>query len=263
MAGLRKLFADRSFKVATMIAEFDSPGIGHILKGAGLDFVFLDLEHSGFGIDTAKRVLRYLQAAELPALVRPPSKDYHHIARALDAGAEGLMLPMVASRQECETILKYMKYVPLGERGVGLSMAHDDYTGGAVLPKLKALNERNAMVALIETAEGVENIDDIARVRGVDALWVGHFDLSCSLGVPGEFDSPKFRSAIRRVVKAAADAGKPLGRLSPSVADGVKQHKAGFTMICYSGDSWLLQVAAREGAAALRAKCKGGPGDEK
>ena len=256
MAGLKKLFADRKFKVATMIAEFDSPGIGHILKGAGLDFAFFDLEHSGFGIDTAKRVLRYLQAAGLPALVRPPSKDYHHIARALDVGAEGLMLPMVGSREECETILKYMKYVPLGGRGVGLGMAHDDYAHGPVLQKLATLNERNVMVPLIETAEGVENIDEIARLDGVDALWVGHFDLSCSLGIPGEFDSAKFKNAIKRVVKAAADAGKPLGRLVPDVADGVKQYKAGFTMLCYSGDAWLLQAAAREGADALRAKCK-------
>jgi len=256
VAGLRKLFADRNFKVATMIAEFDSPGIGHIVKGAGIDFAFLDLEHSGFGIDTCKRMLRYLQAADVPTVVRPPSKDYHHIARALDVGAEGLMLPMVGSRQECEQILRYMKYEPLGGRGVGLSMAHDDYTGGAVLPKLKALNERSCMVPLIETADGVENIEEIAGLKGVDALWVGHFDLSCSLGIPGEFDSPKFKAALKRVVKAAAAAGKPLGRLVPNVADGVRQHKAGFTMLCYSGDAWLLQAALRDGVDALRAKCK-------
>ena len=113
-----------------------------------------------------------LSRAALFARVNPINADSRREVEAVLArGARVLMLPMVASRQECETILKYMKYVPVGERGVGLSMAHDNYMGGPVLPKLKGLNERNAMVALIETAEGVENIDDIAhKVKSALAL---------------------------------------------------------------------------------------------
>jgi 2-dehydro-3-deoxyglucarate aldolase/4-hydroxy-2-oxoheptanedioate aldolase len=104
--------ADRDLKVGHFIVEFATPGIGQIIKAAGCDFALLDTEHSGFGYETMKSMLRYMQAAELPAIVRVPSKAYHHIARAADMGAEGIMVPMVNSAQEARQILDAMKYVP-------------------------------------------------------------------------------------------------------------------------------------------------------
>ena len=92
----RALLSRSPVPLGTMIGEFDTPGIGHIAKAAGLDYVFLDLEHSGFGLGDLKRLLVYFQAAGLPVMVRPPSKSGHHISRALDAGAEALLMPMVA-----------------------------------------------------------------------------------------------------------------------------------------------------------------------
>ena len=156
-----------------------------------------------------------MQAADLPAIVRVPSKAYHHIARACDMGAEGVMLPMVASADEAKKILQSMKYYPEGGRGVALQVAHDDYRPGPVPQKLAAANKRTTFFAQIETADGVKNADAIAAVDGVDCLWVGHFDLSVSLGIPGEFDNPKFTKAIDRVIAAAGKHGKALGRLVP------------------------------------------------
>ena len=94
-AGLKALAQKKRLKVGHFIVEFATPGIGHIMKNAGCDFVLFDMEHSGFGFETVKSALRYMQAADLPAIVRVPSKAYHHIARACDMGAEGVMLPMV------------------------------------------------------------------------------------------------------------------------------------------------------------------------
>ena len=91
-------------KFGHFIVEFATPGIGHILKSAGCDFVLFDLEHSGFGFETVKSAIRYFEAADLPAIVRVPSQDYHHIARAMDMGAEGLMLPMVGTRTRRATL---------------------------------------------------------------------------------------------------------------------------------------------------------------
>ena len=90
---LKQMARTKDLKVGHFIVEFATPGIGQILKAAGCDFALLDTEHSGFGIDTVKQVLRYMQAADLPTIVRVPSREYHHIARAADAGAEGVMLP--------------------------------------------------------------------------------------------------------------------------------------------------------------------------
>ena len=104
-AGLRAMARTREAKFGTFVVEFATPGIGHILKASGCDFVLFDLEHSGFHFETVKSVLRYFEAAGLLAIVRVPSGDYHHIARAMDMGAEGLMVPMVNDAAEARAIL--------------------------------------------------------------------------------------------------------------------------------------------------------------
>lgn len=240
-------------KIGHFVVEFATPGIGHIMKSAGCDFVLFDMEHSGFGFETVKRAVRYMQAADLPMIVRVPSKEYHHIARACDMGAEGVMLPMVGSAAEAKAILACMKYYPEGGRGVALQVAHDDYRPGSVKDKLAGANRRTTFFAQIETAAGVKNADAIAALPGVDCLWVGHFDLSVSLGIPGEFDSPKFAGAIERVVAAAQKHGKSLGRLVPNVETGVALNAQGFDFICYAGDVWVLHNALKGAVDKLRA----------
>ncbi len=254
--GLKAMARTRAPKFGHFIVEFATPGIGHILKSAGCDFALFDLEHSGFGFETVKSALRYFEAADLPAIVRVPSREYHHIARAMDMGAEGLMLPMVGSVDEVRHIVDSMKYHPAGKRGVALQVAHDRYRPGSVAEKFAAANRRTTLFCQIETAEGVENAEAMAAIEGVDCLWVGHFDLSVSLGIPGEFGNPKFTNAIDTVVAACRKHRKALGRLVPNVETGVDYYKWGFDFICYSGDVWVLQNALTEAVTALRAGCK-------
>jgi 4-hydroxy-2-oxoheptanedioate aldolase len=121
--------------------------------------------------------------------------------------------------------------------------------------KFVAANSRSTFFCQIETTEGVENADAIAALPGVDCLWVGHFDLSVSLGVPGEFDSKKFTNAIARVCAAARKNGKSLGRLVPNVQTGIDLFAQGFDFICYSGDVWVLHDALRDAIGKLREGC--------
>ena len=251
-SALKAMAKTKSPKFGHFIVEFATPGIGHILKSAGCDFVLFDLEHSGFHFETVKSVMRYFEAAELPAIVRVPSREYHHIARAMDMGAEGLMLPMVSTAEEARQIVHGMKYHPAGGRGVALQVAHDRYRPGAVPEKFAAANNRSTLFCQIETAAGVENSEAIASIDGVDALWVGHFDLSVSLGIPGQFDHPDFRRAIDRTVAACQKHKKALGRLVPTVELGVELYRAGFDFICYSGDVWVLHNALAEAITGLR-----------
>jgi 2-keto-3-deoxy-L-rhamnonate aldolase RhmA len=253
---LKAMAGSRATKFGHFIVEFATPGIGHILKGAGCDFTLFDLEHSGFGFETVKSALRYFEGADVAAIVRVPSKEYHHIARACDMGAEGIMLPMVGSAKEARQILDCMKYHPQGKRGVALGVAHDNYRGGDVAAKLAAANKRTTLFCQIETAEGVKNAEEIAAMDGVDCLWVGHFDLSVSLGVPGQFEHPKFTKAIDKVVAAARKHRKSLGRLVPNVETGIEYNKMGFDFICYSGDVWVLQNALTTAVGQLRAACR-------
>ena len=253
---LKRLAGTKAPKFGHFIVEFATPGIGHILKSAGCDFVLFDLEHSGFSFETVKSAVRYFEAADVPMIVRVPSKEYHHIARACDMGAEGIMLPMVGTVAEARHILDSMKYTPDGKRGVALQVAHDRYRPGTVADKFNAANRTTTLFCQIETAEGVKNADALAALPGVDCLWVGHFDLSVSLGVPGQFDSKVFKDAIAKVVTAADRHKKALGRLVPSVEQGIELNSQGFDFICYSGDVWVLHNALAEAIERLRAGCK-------
>lgn len=253
---LKEMAGHRSLKAGHFVLEFDSPGIGHIVKNAGSEFVVLDTEHSGFGIETVKRVLTYMRAADLPTIVRVPSKDYKDIARACDAGAEGVMLPMVGTLEEARRIVDSMKYVPEGRRGVILRAALDCYTAGPTMEKLAAANRRTTLFAQIETADGVENAEAIAAMEGVDCLWIGHFDLSCSLGIPGQFDHPKFLGAVETVIAACNNTGTSLGRLVPDVESGIAFYRQGFDFIAYSADAWVLGDALAAALTGIREGCK-------
>ena len=123
--GLKALAGKRATAFGHFVVEFATPGIGHIMKSAGCDFVLFDLEHSGFGYETVKSAMRYFEAAGIAPIVRVPSKEYHHIARACDMGAEGIMLPMVGNAKEARAILDCMKYHPRGQLGLWLGVAQD------------------------------------------------------------------------------------------------------------------------------------------
>jgi 2-keto-3-deoxy-L-rhamnonate aldolase RhmA len=167
-------------------------------------------------------------------------------------GAEGIMLPMVGSAEEARGILDSMKYHPQGRRGVALAVAHDRYIPGPTLDKLAAANRWTTLFTQIETRDGVANADAIAAVDGVDCLWVGHFDLSASLGIPGQFSHKDFTDAIGTVIKACRKHGKSAGRLVPTVDEGVAFHQTGFDFICYSGDVWALHGAVQQAVNEIR-----------
>lgn len=250
--GLKDMVRSGRLVAGTFLVEFVTPGIGHILAGAGCDFAFLDMEHSGFSTETVKAGLRFLEAGGVPALVRIPSRDAHDIARVADIGAEGVMLPLVGSVAVAEAAVAALKYPPQGRRGVALRIAHDNFRSRPPAEALASANERTVLVLMIETAEGVENAEAIAALPGVDALWLGHFDLSASLGIPGQFDHPDFRAATARVCAAARAHGKGLGRLVTGAAEAERAWRDGFRLLAWGGDAWLLQAAVAEGVAGLR-----------
>jgi 2-dehydro-3-deoxyglucarate aldolase/4-hydroxy-2-oxoheptanedioate aldolase len=251
--GLRAMCDSGRLHAGHFVIEFATPGIGHILAGAGAEFCFLDMEHSGFSFETVKTTLHVLRAAGVAPLVRVPSGAYHHVARALDCGAEGVMVPMVATADQAAALVRHARYWPEGQRGCAFGIAHDDYRGGTPAEKMATANARTTTFALIETAEGARNADSIAATPGLDCIWVGHFDLSASLGVPGDFATGAYRDAQGAICAAARRHGKALGKLVGSRAEAEQAVADGFTLICYGGDVWLLQAAVAEGVRTVHA----------
>ncbi len=252
MASFRDMTTNKTLKVGTYIGEFATPGIGQILKSAGCEFVFLDMEHSGFSFETAKAVLRTLHDAGLATLLRPPSKENHHIARACDIGAQGIIPPMLGTPDEARTCIDAINYPPVGTRGAAFAIAHDEYQPRSVTDAIAYANSKTSFIALLETAEGVENCEAIAAMDGVDCLWIGHFDLSNSLGIPGEFDNPLFVDAVARIMTAARIAGKSVGRLVGSPEEAAMLNGEGCDFICYAGDIWLFHRVVSEGVSQIR-----------
>ena len=253
---LKQMTKTRNVKLGNFIVEFATPGIGHILKAACCDFAFFDMEHSGFSFETLKSVIRYFEAASVRVIVRVPALENDMLARACDMGAEGLIAPMISTAAQAQTMINSVKYFPRGKRGVGLAIAHDNYRAAGVSDALNAANERTTIFPLIETVEGAENVDAIAALPDVDGLWVGHFDLSASLGVPGQFEHAKFKGAMDRIVAAAKKHNKSLGRLVGNTEQGISFYKQGFDFCCYSGDVWVLRDALSAAVKTVREGCQ-------
>ena len=159
---------------------------------------------------------------------------------------------MVATADETREMVRHVKFPPDGERAVSIQVGHDRYTPSPVQEMLADTNARTVFFAKVETATAIDNIDEIAAVPGVDGLWIGHYDLSASLGIPGEFDNPLFTNAIDRVIAACRANDLALGRIVTSVDEGKSLIDAGFDFIAYSGDGWIMRDALRAAIVGMR-----------
>jgi len=229
-----------------MVFEFFAPGMSAILADAGCRFVIYDMEHTGLGFETLKWLFSTCRGLPIEPMVRVPRGEYTWLARALDVGARGVMIPMVESAAQARGIVEACRYPPAGRRGAAFGFAHDDYAGGDVREKVGRANERTMVIAQIETERGLESVEEIAAVDGIDVLWVGHFDLSNFLGMPASFDDPRFDAAMRRVAEVAKRHGKAAGFMATDRAWIERVREMGYSMIAVGTDHGLLGAAVRE-----------------
>jgi 2-keto-3-deoxy-L-rhamnonate aldolase RhmA len=251
--GLRRRLRAGKAAFGVFATEFFTPGLCRIAANAGAEFVLFDMEHGGVGIDTLKAQYACARGTGIAPLTRVPGLAYHLIAPVLDAGAFGIMVPMLETAEQAEKLASWCRYRPDGVRGLGFGNGHDDYAGGDVVGKGRAENERTLVIALVETATGIANVDAIAAVPGIDVVWLGHFDLTDSMGMTAQFERPEFDAAVNRLVAAAERHGKAAGFLATSLEMARAWRKKGFRCISYGSDVSLLQGALGEGIAALRA----------
>jgi 2-dehydro-3-deoxyglucarate aldolase/4-hydroxy-2-oxoheptanedioate aldolase len=240
---------ERGVAVGVMLYEFDTRRILRILEAAGVDFAIFDLEHTGWDAGTLRTVLASGGGTSVYSITRVARTEYELITAALDAGSDGVMAPMVETREQAEFLVECAKYPPAGRRGFGVLMA-DELAEGPQAETERA-NRENLVIAQIESATGVEHAEAIVSVPGVDMIWMGQFDLSLSLGVPGQFDHREFRDAVDHLVGVCRDHQKPLGQMITSQADGRAQRARGFDVLAYC-DIWMFENSLRDQLNALR-----------
>jgi 2-dehydro-3-deoxyglucarate aldolase/4-hydroxy-2-oxoheptanedioate aldolase len=236
-----------------MIFEFNTTGIARIAAQAGAEFAIFDMEHTGWSVETIRLLVATAGAAALAPMVRVPATQYHLLARPLDVGVAGLMIPMVESEAQARLIVQSAKYPPVGRRGAAFGVAHDDYSGGDILAKMAQANDNLLLIAQIETVAGLAEAGKIAALDGIDVLWIGHFDLTNSMGIPGQFDHPDYLKAVERVVTVCQRYGKAAGMMVATPEEGIALLRQGFRILAYWGDHWLYGQALRQGLTAIRA----------
>ncbi|HWB98551.1 MAG TPA: aldolase/citrate lyase family protein [Bryobacteraceae bacterium] len=251
MTTLRKRLHDGEVVLGQMILELFTPGIGPMLAACGMEFVIYDMEHGRCDIGLLAEMVASCRGTQIVPMARVPDLHFQPLSRVLDLGVRGVMVPRVETRAQAEEIVAQLKYAPAGRRGVALGIAHDLYRAGG--PEFfSQANEDTVVILLLETARAFENLDDIVSVPGVDVAWMGHYDLTVSMGIPAQFEHPRFLAAMDALVASCRRHGVAPGFLPATPEAAAHWIRKGFRMLSLGSDIGVFQHGVRAFAAALR-----------
>jgi 2-keto-3-deoxy-L-rhamnonate aldolase RhmA len=250
---LRSKIASRTLTLGSWIT-LGHPSIAEIMAKAGFEWIVVDLEHSMIGLEQAGELIRTIDLCGVAPLVRLTSNDPDQIKRVMDAGAHGIVVPMVNSAEEAARAVAATRYGPQGTRGVGLSRAQG--WGVRFREYLDWQAEGPIVMVQIEHREGVAHLEEILAVPGVDGFIIGPYDLSCSMGMPGQFERAEFVSALQSVLATAKRLRRPAGvhLVEPDLDRLESAVREGYTFIAYSVDFRILDAGLRHAVQHLTKK---------
>jgi 2-dehydro-3-deoxyglucarate aldolase/4-hydroxy-2-oxoheptanedioate aldolase len=228
-----------------MVLELFTTGIAQMLDRCGLEFVIYDMEHGRCDFSLAAQMIDSCRGTAVVPLVRVPDLSNAPLSRVLDLGASGVMVPRVETGSQMRDIVAQLKYAPLGRRGVALGIAHDRF-GASDATYFARANSETMVIALIETARAFEHLDEILATPGLDVAWMGHYDLTVSMGIPAQFDHPRFLEAMDRLVERCRHFNVAPGFLPGSARDAGLWIRKGFRMISLGSDIGLYVNALAE-----------------
>jgi 2-dehydro-3-deoxyglucarate aldolase len=250
LKSLRSRILDKELTLGSWLS-FGYPYSAEIMAKAGFEWMVIDLEHGAIDMGEARSLIQIIDLAGCTPLVRVAVNEPVRIKQALDAGARGVIVPMVNTPREAEAAVKAAYYPPAGSRGVGLARAQD-FGFGFEAYRVEAAAE-TIVIVQIEHIDAVRNLDAILAVTGVDGFMVGPYDLSGSVGHPGDFNHPAVRDAMKEVGRVAKEASKPAGYhvVHPDRELLKAKIDEGFTLIAYGDDMvFFREKVATEFAGA-------------
>ncbi|HSW35531.1 MAG TPA: aldolase/citrate lyase family protein [Candidatus Limnocylindrales bacterium] len=224
--------------------KLTSPAIVEIFGHAGFDFVVIDTEHGPMNIESAENLVRAAKLVGITPIIRVRSNDPSLISRALDIGAGGVQVPQVSTAEQAKSVVRASRFAPDGERGVCCYVRAASYSHVNKHTYFKQANRDILVIVHIEGAEGVANLPDIVTVEGIDVIFIGPYDLSQSLGIPGEVEHPLVIGKMQQIVKVARKAGVVVGTFVDDINAAKKWMNAGIQYVSYSVDVGILYKAS-------------------
>ena len=242
---------DKNVKIGTWLT-LAHPAIAEIMAKAGFDWIAVDLEHSVITIREAEELIRVINLCGVKPFVRLTSNDENLIKRVMDAGAHGVIVPMVKTAEEAQKAVDAVKYPPTGSRGVGLARAQG--YGADFEQYKKWINEGSEVIVQIEHIDAVKNLEEIFSVPGINGYIIGPYDLSGSMGKPGQFEDDDVKQAILNIKAIAKKMKMPGGIhiVEPNLTELSQRIKEGYEFIAYSVDTRMLDVACRKGMHVVK-----------
>ena len=229
-----------------------STGLARTATSAGAEFVVFDQEHTGWGLDQIRPLLAAARASETVPLVRVRTLDAHAIGSVLALGALGVMVPLIRDADEARAVVAAAKYPPVGDRGFGI--LYPDEHEGDVGGYMRWANDELMVIAMVETVSALDDLEAIASTDGIDVLWIGHFDLTASMGIAGEFEHPRYLEALGAVVDACERHGKAAGISTDDADHAARLAETGFRFMAVGHDIVLLRDALRERLESVRSR---------
>ncbi len=242
----------------TSLEDCLDPEMAVVLAAAGLDFFFVDTEHCTASFAQIQQLCRAGRSAGLAPLVRVPQNEAHLLSRTADMGPMGIIVPRVHSVEEAQAAIRALKFPPLGRRGYGLRTTITDLRASSAAQDVESCNRESMVVLMIESKQGLDAVEGIAAVPGVDVLFIGPYDLTLSLGIIEQFDKPIFWEAVDRVFKAAAQNGIAAGLQTGNIELLLEARKRGGRFLMYSSDTGILLNGYKQAMGKLKGTSSGG-----
>jgi len=231
--------------------------IAQICKTAGFDWLFVDCEHSSMDLDMAAQMSAASLAVGITPVVRVPGLEHWHASRVLDNGAQGVVFPHIDSKEDAIRAANACRYPPIGKRSMGGGLQQLGFASMPVGEAARIVNEETLVVVMIESPEGVKNCEEIAAVKGVDALLIGTNDFCFESGIPGQFNDPKVADAYKRVIAACRKHGKFPGMGGMYTAELLERHiNMGVQLVLSGSDFSILLAAATQRAGLVKGFAK-------
>ncbi len=238
--------------LGTWVRNIRSTSLVHMIAQCGFDFVYIDMEHSSMNLETVSELCFTAQLSDIVPIVRPSGKQPHLISKPLDCGAMGLLIPHVDTAEEAREVVRHAKYQPLGERGMNLAGAHSGFTAPDGQLFIDTMNRESILIVQIESQKGIDNIDDILDVEGIDGAVIGRADLSQDLGIPGQTNDPKILACVERMIAACKAKGAYSGLLVKDVNSAKEWLDKGIQIVPIGNATDILMKAYREIVSGVR-----------